>query len=156
MSDLGHAAVKAAVLKILNDRVAAAFKAAKEEVAEILGPEGRKNAVLDGMKLASVSVTKAGRVSVSNEKLLVDWVAENYPTEIEETIKVRPAFLEAIKKASEEAGEPCAPDGSLDVPGISVGEPYPLVRKAPGADEIVEQLWQSQRLTLDGTLKELE
>lgn len=156
MTDLNQAAVKAAVLKILNDRVAAAFKAAKEEVAQILGPEGRKNAVFDGMKLASVSVTKAGRVSVSNEKLLIDWVAEHYPTEIEETIKVRPAFLEAIKKASEEAGEPCSPFGDLDVPGVSVGEPFPLVRKSPGADELVEKLWQEQRLTLDGSLKELE
>jgi len=156
MTDLDSLAVKAAVLKILNDRVADAFRKAKEDVAEILGPEGRKNAVFEGHKLASVSVSKGGRVSVDDERLLTAWVAENYPTEVEETIKVRPAFLEMIKKCSEEAGEPCGPGGQLDVPGIRVGDPFPLVRKAPGADEIIDRLWREQRLQIDGSLKELE
>ncbi len=156
MTELDQATVKAAVLKILNDRIAAAFKTAKDEVAAILGPEGRKNAVFDSMKLASVSVTKSGRVTVSNEALLTQWVVDNYPTEVEEVLRVRPAFLDMIKKASEEAGEPCSHNGELDVPGISVGEPFPLVRKAPGADELVDKLWQSGRLSLDGTVRELE
>lgn len=155
MSDLERATIKAAVLKILNDRVSAAFKAAKDEVAVALGAEGRKNAVLDGHKLASVSVTKGGRVSVSNETLLTKWVEENYPTEVEQVTRVRPAFLDMIKKASEAAGEPCSPNGELDVPGISVGEPFPLVRKTAGADEIVEKLWAAGRLSMSGELKEL-
>lgn len=155
MSELERATVRAAVLKILNDRVYAAFKAAKDEVASHLGPEGRKNAVLEGNKLASVSVSKSGRITVTNEPALLRWVQENYPTEIETVERVRPAFLDLIKKDTEAAGEPCF-RGELDVPGISVGEPYPLVRKAPGADELVEALWRSGRLSVDGEVKELE
>lgn len=152
MNELDRMAVKAAVLKILNDRVAFAFKAAKAELAELLGPEGRKNAVLDGHKLASLSVSKNGRVTV-NEMLLTAWVAEHYPTEIETVERVRPAFLDLIKRTSEEAGQPCSPMGDLDVPGIEIGEPYPLVRKTPGADEIVEKLWAEHKISIDGVME---
>lgn len=155
MNELERATIRAAVLKLLSDRLNDAFKAAKLEVAQQLGPEGRKNAVLDGHKLASISVTKNGRVSVSDERALTRWVEQNYPTEVETTVKVRPAFLDAIKKASEAAGEPCSPTGELDVPGINIGDPYPMLRKAPGADELIEQMWQAGRLTMDGEVKEL-
>lgn len=144
------------MLKLLSDKVNAAFKAAKDDMARELGPEGRKNAVLDGDKIASVSVTKSGRVSVTSEAQFVRWVEEHYPTEIEHVPQVRPAFLEAIKKASEAAGEPCSPRGELDIPGVTVGDPYPLVRKSAGADELLERLWQSGRITLTGEIKEIE
>lgn len=147
--------LRAAVLKILSDRVNKAFREAKEEAATWLGREGRKNAEFDGMKVAAVSVTKSGRVTI-DENLLTRWVEANYPTEVETVTKIRPGFLDAIKKASETAGEPCSPLGDLDVPGVSIGDPYPLVRKADGADELVEKLWQSGRLSLDGQMKELE
>lgn len=153
---LDQLALRAAVLKLLSDQVNAAFKAAKDDMARELGPEGRKNAVLDGTKIASVSVTKSGRMSVSSEALFTRWVEEHYPTEIEQVSRVRPAFFEAIKKASEEAGEPCSPRGDLDIPGLTIGDPFPLVRKTPGAEELVEKLWQSGRLTLNGEIKEIE
>lgn len=156
MNLLDQLALRAAVLKLLSDKVNAAFKDAKNDMARELGPEGRKNAVLDGEKLASVSVTKSGRVTVSSDIQLTRWVEEHYPTEIEQVNQIRPAFLTAILKASEEAGEPCSPRGDLDVPGISIGDPYPLVRKNAGADELVEKLWQSGRLTLTGEIKEIE
>lgn len=143
------------MLKLLSDRVAKAYRQAKDEVAAQLGPEGRKNAVLDGVKVASVSVTRTGRFSVHNSAVFVDWVARNYPTEIYEEPTVRPAFLEAIKKASEAAGQPCTPDGTLDIPGVSIGDPYPLVRKTAEADLIVENLWMSGRLSIDGEVKEI-
>ena len=154
--DLDRLAVRAAVLKLLNDRVYKAFKQAKDDVALHLGAEGRKNAVLDGVKLAAVSVTKNGRFSIHNEAAFTSWVEENYPTEVVEVTKVRPAFLEAIKRASEAAGQPCTPDGTLDIPGVGIGEPFPLVRKTPEAEEIVERLWREGRLTVDGEIKEIE
>lgn len=154
-SDLDRKAMRAAALKILADRVNAAFKEAKEALAEALGPEGRKNATFDGMKLASISVSKIGRISI-DERLLTAYVEENYPTEVYSAPKIRPAFLDAIKKATEAAGEPSMPDGTLDVPGVSLGDSWPVVRKTPGADELVEQLWRTGRLTIDGHLKELE
>lgn len=156
MSELDRLTLRAAVLKLLSDRVYKAFKDAKDELAVILGPEGRKAAVLDGDKIATVSVTKSGRVTVSNEPALTRWVQEHYPTEIEELPTIRPAFLDAIKKASEHAGEPCSPLGDLDVPGISIGDPYPTVRKSAGADELVENLWKTGRLSVDGEIKEIE
>lgn len=156
MNELERATIRAAVLKVLVDRISAAFKKAKEEVAVQLGPEGRKNAVLDGEKLASVSVTKSGRFSIHNADLFRDWVVRNYPSEVFDQPTVRPAFLDAIKKASEAAGQPCTPDGTLDIPGVSMGDPYPLVRKVPGADKIIEDLWRSGRLNVDGELREIE
>lgn len=153
--ELDRVVLRAAVLKILSDRVSAAFRDAKEAAADALGPEGRKNAVFEGTKIASLSVTKNGRISVDEAVLLI-WVKKNYPTEVETVERVRPAFVDAIKKATETAGEPCSPLGDLDVHGVNVGIPYPLVRKVPGADELVEKLWQSGRLTVDGEVKELE
>lgn len=155
MTELDQIVLRAAVLKILSDRITSAFREAKQAAAEHLGPEGRKNAVLDGNKLASVSVSKSGRVTV-DEAVLSRWVEQNYPTEVETVTRIRPGFLDAIKKATDAAGEPCSPLGDLDIPGVSVGDAYPLVRKAAGADELVEKLWQSGRLSLDGQMKELE
>lgn len=136
------------------DRVSVAFREAKDALAVELGPEGRKNAVYDGHKLASVSVTKSGRVTV-DEAVLLNWVRASYPTEVETVERVRPAFLSLIKADSDAAGEPCL-RGELDIPGVNVGEPYPLVRKTPGADELVEKLWASGAFSLDGEMKELE
>jgi hypothetical protein len=155
MNELDQLTVRAAVLKILNDRIYQAFKDAKDAVAIHLGPEGRKNAVLEGNKLASVSVTKAGRISVNNEPALLAWVQEHYPTEVEQVSRVRPAFLDKIKRDTEAAGEPCY-QGELDIPGLSVGDPYPLVRKTAGADELVEDLWRKGRLSVDGEVREIE
>lgn len=136
------------------DRVSVAFREAKDALAVELGPEGRKNAVYQGNKLASVSVTKSGRITV-NEPVLLNWVREAHPTEVETVERIRPAFLSLIKADSEAAGEPCF-RGELDIPGVNVGEPYPMVRKADGADELVEKLWASGAFSLDGEMKELE
>lgn len=154
VGNLDQIVLRAAVLKILSDRVTAAYRAAKDEAAAILGPEGRKNAVLDNRKLAAVSVSKSGRITV-DEAVLTAWVRRMYPSEVEEVTRIRPAFLDAIKKATESAGEPCTPLGDLDVPGITIGDPYPLVRKTEGADELIEQMWQFGRLTVDGEIKKL-
>jgi hypothetical protein len=37
-----------------------------------------------------------------------------------------------------------------------VGDPYPLVRKTAGADELVEDLWRKGRLSVDGEVREIE
>ena len=156
MTDLNNLAIRAAVLKILSDRVNTELKEVKEEIQDILGPEGRKNPTFDGVKLASVFVSKHGRFSVNNKKLFTDWVAENYPTEVHEVLEVRPAFLRMIKEASETAGVPIMPDGTMDIPGVEIGEPYTTVRKDPNADAAVESFWNAGRLGLDGRLKEIE
>lgn len=156
MTDLNSLAMRAAVLRVLNDRIGDELKSVKDEIQEILGPEGRKNPSWDGLKLASIFVSKSGRFSVSNEKLFTGWVKKNYPDEVEQVWRVRPAFLKMIKEASEIAGEPMMPDGTMDVPGVSLGEPYTTVRKSPDADAVVENLWLTGRLGLDGRMRELE
>jgi hypothetical protein len=147
--------VRTAVLSFLLDKVKATYDAAREEAREALGPEGRVNATIDGNKLGAVSVSKTGRVAV-NEAILTAWVAERYPDQIYTVQKVRPAFLDAIKKSSEAAGEPCTPDGTLDVPGVIIGDPYTSFRKADGGAQVIEHLWNTGRLTYEGTIKELE
>lgn len=156
MSDLDQVVTRAAVLKALLDRVAAAYDEARASATEILGAEGRKNAVVGDTKVASVSVTKSGRVSV-NEPVLSRWVAENYPTEVETRAVVRPAFLEAIKRRSQEMGMPCSPTGEVDIPGVFVGDAYCSVRFADGGREVVAELWRQGRIDLEtGTIKEIE
>lgn len=146
--------VRTAVLSVLLDKVKKAYDEARGEACEALGAEGRVNAVIDGQKLGAVSVSKTGRVTI-NEAILTAWVDEHYPTEVVTVKKIRPAFLDAIKRASEAAGQPCAPDGTLDVPGIIIGDPYASFRKADGAAELVEHLWNTGCITIEGQLREL-
>lgn len=156
MGDLDRLATKAAVLKFLADRVYEAYVEARDAVAQELGAQGRKNAVIGGNKIATVSVTETGRVTISNEEALTAWVEEHFPTEVYEKKTIRKAFLDQIKKTSAAAGEPCAPDGTLDVPGVSVSDPHAMVRKTPGGAEVIEELWRTGRLSIDGEIKEIE
>lgn len=156
MTDLDALALRVAVFKALFDRVKAEYDTARATLGETLGPEGRKNAVFANQKLASISVTTAGRVSVDEPKVS-RWCAELYPTEVEERPVIRPAFLEQLKSASAAAGEPCSPFGDLDIPGISVGDPFPSCRFAPGGREAIAELWTQGRIDLStGAIRELE
>lgn len=155
--DLNRLALRATIFKVLRDRVDNAYDTARAEAAEELGPEGRKNALYNGAKLASVSVPKTGRFSVSSEVLLLNWVKKYYPTEIELKESVRPAFLTLLRQCTQEAGQPMGPNGELDVPGISLGDPYVMVRPVEGADVLIADLWRSGRIDIEtGTIKEIE
>lgn len=157
--NLKDAAVPAAVLRVLEERVK---QARKERTAEVLAagdPQDRVNAVHDGRKLGSVSISE-GRTSarVADQDAFAAWCAEHYPTEVEHRPVVRAAFANAVVDASKQAGEPCMPDGTLDVPGVEVrtGDPYVTVRLTHAAADIVTDMVRTGAISLDGTMRELD
>lgn len=155
-----QAAVRAAALKVLSDKVKAANDEAKSEALGVLDPGDKLSASYQGAKLGSVSVSN-GRVSarVTDPEAFAAWVAEHYPTEVVHKPVVRDAFAKAVLDASKNAGEPCAPDGTLDVPGVQVseGDPYVSVRLAEGAEEVVRRMVADGAMELDGRMRpELE
>lgn len=150
--DLDELALRVAVLKDVQERVAAEYERARMALTKALGPHGRKVAVVDtelgDYELATATVTKR-RVQVDTTALL-PWVRDNYPTEVEtETVivtKIRPAFLDQIKKASERAGYPCTPDGTMNPPGVSLAPGTLTVRPADGSADVLNHLWNTGAL----------
>lgn len=63
------------------------------------------------------------QVVVVDERAYLDWVAARYPTEVEETVRVRPAFDEHLRKGAAKRGDP---------PCDAAGEPIPGVAFVPG------------------------
>jgi hypothetical protein len=148
MAELDDVVLQLAVLRVLQDQIKKRYDEVRQEAVQVLGAEGRKNATWDGQKIAAVSVSKSGRVTIDQDKLLV-YVQENYPTEIENKPSIRPAFLKAITNATAEAGEPCMPDGTLGPPGVSIGEAYAIVRPTWDASDTVRRLWRERKINLD-------
>lgn len=158
MTDPRALAFQLAVLAVLLDRV----RRAQIDTKALLDAElttGERLVPTDGdSKLAAVQKVKAAvHVAIVDEDKLAQWVAEHYPTEVEIKPVLRPAFKTALITASRKAGEPCTPDGTLDVPGIAVtqGSGYVRVTLTDEAAEVVERLWQQGRLSLDGAVREL-
>lgn len=139
---------RAAVLHLLGEAFNAAAKHEKTLTLTEMSGRGTLHPTLpDGTEIATVNVPKGSvRVTVTDEKALTDWVAEHYPTEVETVTSIRHAFLELLKDTSKKAGEACAPDGTLDVPGLEVHtQPPSSARVTPTeegrklAQQVVEQ-----------------
>ncbi|PKW15959.1 hypothetical protein [Saccharopolyspora spinosa] len=113
---------RAAVLHLMAEAFSSAAKHEKTATLAEMASRGTLHPTLpDGTEIAAVTVPRsATKVVVTDERALAAWVAERYPTEVETVPVVRPAFLERLKDVSKAAGEPCAPDGTLDVPGLEV------------------------------------
>lgn len=152
------AAMRAAVLKVLAERVTAAHKEAREEVQDAMETGDRVNPSLNGTRLAAVTKTEARvTATVVDPDRFAHWCAVHHPTEVQTKTVVRSSWVAAVLDASRRAGEPCGPDGTLDVPGIkvTVGEPGLSVRLTPEAEATVERLWRDGLIVLDGTVLEL-
>lgn len=156
MNDSTQAALQAAVLKVLADRVNTAQKQARYESAEAMTTGDRVNPTVDGQHLASVSKTKPRTTAkVTDMRRFTDWCLEHAPTEVE--TQARPGWVTAVLETSKYAGQPCAPDGTLDIPGIEVtqGAPGLTVRLSEQAEELVMLLWSRGEIDLSG-VRELE
>jgi hypothetical protein len=154
-----RAALRAAVVNTVKTTVKEADAAARQEILDQLDPGDRLTANYKGQPLAAVAVAR-GKVtpSVSDPDKLAKWVADNYPTEVEHKPVIRPAFLAAILTATREAGQPCAPDGTLDVPGVSVstGDPYVVVTPTAEAQSIVAGMVADGYVLPTGELRAIE
>ncbi|MEV5543080.1 hypothetical protein AB0L13_40295 [Saccharopolyspora shandongensis] len=157
--NIKDAALPAAVLRVLEDRVKAARQQANTNVIESGDPEDRVTAAHNGQKIGSVSISK-GRQSarVNDPDRFARWIAEHYPAEVEHKTIVREAFVKAVMDATKAAGQPCMPDGTLDVPGVEIyeGEPYVTVRLTHEAAEIVAEMVRTGAVTLDGGMPALK
>ncbi|MCA1185791.1 MULTISPECIES: hypothetical protein [unclassified Saccharopolyspora] len=153
-----NTALQIAVLRLLLDKVKQASDAAKANGLGRMDPGDRITATYNGQKIAAVSAAE-GKTSarVTNPDALAAWVAEHYPTEVEHKPVIRPAFERVLLDLAKKAGEPVAPDGELDVPGIAVsnGDPYITVRPTPEAEQIVTAMLAAGVLDVDGTIHEL-
>lgn len=143
MGNAKRAALRAAVVGTLQATVKEADKTARAEVMEQLDPGDRLTANYKGGVIAAVAVAH-GKVtpSVSDPDKFAAWCAEHYPTEVDMKPVVKPAFVGAVLQASKTAGQPCMPDGTPNVPGITVreGDPYVVVTATSEAQGIVARM----------------
>ncbi len=127
MSDVTDTAMLAAVLHLVGGAFGSAASTEKVTVRDAMRGRGTLFVTLpDGTEIARVVVPKAATtVVVTNEHVLLDWVQEFYPTEIETKTVVRSAFLERIRIAAKTAGILIGPGGEADIPGLELREVPP-------------------------------
>jgi hypothetical protein len=151
VNELDRLTVQTVVLRRLQERLSQAYKEAKTRLEEALGAEGRRAARVGNYRLATATVTKM-RASVF-EPALMRWVEDNYPDAIVEEVvttrKINSKFVEAVKRATEDAGQPCGPGGELDILGVSLLPGYLTVRPAADCDAIIDELWRTGQVGLD-------
>lgn len=159
MGEAKRAALKAAVLSTLQAKVKDADKVARAEVLDQLDAGDRLTANYKGHVIASVRVDH-GKVtpSVTDAEKFAAWCAEKYPTEVEMKPVVRGAFIAAVLQASKEAGQPCMPDGTPDVPGITVreGDPFVVVTPTGEAQDVVSQMVADGYVLPSGEIEQIE
>lgn len=84
------------------------------------------------------------RVEVTDEAALVAWVADNYPSEVETVLTVRPAFRDLLLKGLAESGEDCCTADGTRVPGVvfrAGGQPRGVtIRPAAGVKAAAAEL----------------
>ena len=155
MTDRHDLASRFGLLKVLVQKLGEAKGAADAEIRDTWRVKDRAAAVLpDGAEIGSVTLASGRTTSkLTDEKAYEAWVRRVHPEEIETvtTERINPDFTARLMSAARQLGVPVDADTGEQVPGIEVveGEPYPTVRLAPDAAEIVAQAWQ------DGTLTEL-
>jgi hypothetical protein len=159
MGNAKRAALRAAVVNTVKARVKEADETSRADILDQLDAGDRLTARYKGQVLAAVAVAH-GKVtpSVVDAEKFAAWCAEHYPTEVDMKPVVRPAFVSAVLQASKEAGQPCTPDGTLDVPGVVVreGDPYVVVTPTAEAKDIVAGMVADGYVQPTGELKMLE
>lgn len=150
-TDPAALAQRLAVLGVLAARIKQADTEARQQFLQAMAVGDRLNPADDDVKLAAVSKIR-GRTgaTITDPEKFARWCAEHYPTEVEHRPVVRDSWARAVLDASKRSGQPCAPDGTLDIPGVSVttGDPTVTVRLTEDASEAVEALWRAGRINL--------
>lgn len=143
--DADELSARLLLLSALEGAVAESISRTKELLAGRMTVGDLKRPRIAGAVAGSVTYANGSiSASVADMPALVAWVERNYTTELELVTSVRPSFLKAILDASKEAGEPCAPDGTLDVPGVSVRRGSPRIVARPDKARAAE-LWLEAR-----------
>lgn len=141
------------LIKVFTDEMNRRRKADLAPVASDLMPAGTRLPVLiDGKQAGWVSMPKPStRASVTDEKKLQAFVEERFPSEIETVKRVRPKFVELLKKAAKDHDGWLNVDSGevIPIPGVSVetGEASPRTESADDAFQIIADAWAGGTLT---------
>jgi hypothetical protein len=156
------AAARAASLATLYDAIGAELKAAKAEVnaglvlaKEETGTRQIGAELPDGTLVAKITlVSPEPTATVADDKAFLAWVRQFHPNQVQLTVTVRPAFVDALLKEMTAAGVPrwCDKEtGELhDVPGVVMQGRTAYQRMAfekTGKDAIAAA-WREGRLSL--------
>jgi hypothetical protein len=162
-------ATKVAVLKAMRDTVNAEYEAARLRVLDglraaraELGLKSVRVTLPDDTPVATVTlVDPRPAVVVVDEDTFTTWVAENYPTEVETRVRVRPSWQKQfISGLDASAGPVVDPRTGCVVTGLAaLTAPEPRsfsLRSLPGGIEEITRAWRRgaldlrQVLALDG------
>jgi len=125
-------AEEAVAYRLLADALYARSRELSERAAAAHGRGSLYPRLPDGTELAQFTVPADAETVDVDADLLLPWVAQHYPSEVMQV--VRPAFVEAVRKASKQAKQACGPGGELDVPGVTFwlkpGSPRIVARDA--------------------------
>lgn len=140
-----------ALCKWLKDRIKDWEIEAKRDLG--LLPGERKAAVVDGTVLGHVTMAKGRKTArVVNDAAVLAYVKAHYPTEVEVSEQVRPAFLktlldDAVKKGAFLDSDGVVIDGLIEV---VEGSPYPMSKLADDADLAIAGLLGRGALGVNG------
>lgn len=154
-------ALRFAVLKTLAGELTTAKRQADSEIREAWHPGDRNSATLpDKTLLGAVTLAKGKTGSkLVDEPAFRAWVERTHPEEMETVTitRVKPAYSELIMSAARQLGQAIDATTGEEVPGITVeqGDPYPTMRLAPGARDVIAKAWQAGQLAdvVDGLLE---
>lgn len=153
-------ATRVAVLKALRDTVDTEYEAARLRVlaglraarAE-LGLKSLRVTLPDATPVATVTlVDPRPAVMVTDEDTFTTWVAENYPTEVETRVRVRPSwqkqFVSGLDTSSGPVSDPRTGDVVTGLAVLPAPEPRSFsLRSLPGGTEEITRAWR--RGTID-------
>lgn len=179
MTDL---ALKLAALKVLSDYTTQCYLIARAEAARTMkrGERLVARSPVDDQKIAVIPMSDPKTVAtVVDEPALTEWLKEHYPEKvisgykvtgtqaevvnvlfehaphlIRRTEAIQLEALHEIRRTSAALGQPIGPGAELDIPGIEVTTPDPVVTCRPTEDAlaIIKDLHSQGVLELDGTV----
>jgi hypothetical protein len=105
-------AAKVAVYKWIRELVNWLEKETKAELADEMKPGDRQQALLAGQNIGTIAMVSARRQFYpTDEDRLAEWVTERWPDQV--VVRVRPEFLEQLKKRTRQYGALIDDDGEV-------------------------------------------
>jgi hypothetical protein len=150
--NLGALTLRAAVLKVLADEVAAQLAITKLATEQAFKDAESTQAVPklpDGTKIATVSYAGGDgkTASVTNDAAFLAWMIANHPEETE--MVVRGNAQKKILDYAKQAERPIDRETGEVIPGIEIRDsrPYVSIRFRPGGADAVADAWLAGDLT---------
>lgn len=180
MTDL---ALRLAALKVLKDYIEEQYAHARAEANRTMKRGERlvaRSPLDDSLKIATIPMSDPKHeTTVVDEKALTVWYREHYPDMvisgykvigsqaevvevlfryaphlIKRVVALQLEALHELKRSSAALGQPCGPGAEMDIPGVKVTLPDPVVtcRPTEEAFDIIRHLHAEGVLELDGTI----